>query len=173
VGPTGFVFGLDMTDEMLALADRNRAAAGARNVRFLKGQIEAIPLPDRAVDVVISNCVINLSADKGQVLREAFRVLRPGGRLAISDVVVQGELPANPRRNLEAWVGCVAGALEEAEYRRLLASAGFGDVDLEVTRVYDYRDLAEGVAGELPELPVSSAGSGRIVSAFIRAWKPV
>ena len=145
VGPTGFAYGLDMTDEMLALAERNRAEAGATNVQFLKGQIEEIPLPDATVDVVISNCVINLAADKGRVLREAFRVLKPGGRFAVSDVVTQGELPADLRRDLEAWVGCVAGALEEREYRRLLADAGFADVDLEVTRVYDPTDLSVSV----------------------------
>src|SRR5690349_15680916 len=124
VGATGFAYGLDMTDEMLALAEKNKAEAGVENVRFLKGQIEDIPLPENAVDVVISNCVINLSADKGQVLREAYRVLKPGGRFAVSDVVAQGELPADLRANMEAWVGCVAGALEENEYRRLLADAG-------------------------------------------------
>jgi ubiquinone/menaquinone biosynthesis C-methylase UbiE len=170
VGPTGFAFGLDMTDEMLELAERNRATEGAQNVRFLKGHIEAIPLPAHAVDVVISNCVINLSADKGQVLREAFRVLRPGGRLAVSDVVVQGAMPTDLRRNMEAWIGCVAGALEETEYRRLLAAAGFVDIDLEVTRVYDYQDLAERLAGESPALP--APGAGRVVSAFVRARKP-
>src|SRR5262249_12974068 len=132
VGPTGFAYGLDMTDEMLALAERNRAAQGATNVRFLKGHIEAIPLPDEGVDVVISNCVVNLSADKGQVLREAFRVLRPGGRFAVSDVAVQGALPAAVRADLEAWAGCVAGALEEDEYRRLLGEAGFAEIDVEV-----------------------------------------
>ena len=147
VGPEGFAYGLDMTDEMLALAEQNRQQAGAENVAFLKGEIEAIPLPDAAVDVIISNCVINLSADKGQVLREAFRVLRPGGRFAVSDVVAQGELPDDLRADMEAWVGCVAGALEEGEYRRLLAEAGFGDVDVEVTRVYDPRELRESVGG--------------------------
>ena len=125
VGPTGFAYGLDMTDEMLALAEQNKAAAGAENVQFLKGQIEAIPLPNDAVDVIISNCVINLAADKGQVLREAYRVLRPGGRFAVSDVVAQGALPDDLRADMEAWVGCVAGALEEREYRRLLTDAGF------------------------------------------------
>ncbi|HEY7062596.1 MAG TPA: arsenite methyltransferase [Chloroflexota bacterium] len=171
VGPTGFAYGLDVTDEMLALAERNRAAAGAQNVRFLKGHIEAIPLPDQSVDVIISNCVINLSADKGQVLREAFRVLRPGGRFAVSDVVVQGELPVELRRNLEAWVGCVAGALEETEYRRLLAEAGFEAVEVEVTRVYDYQDLAQRVSGQPAPLPAVAPTPGRIVSAFVRARK--
>jgi arsenite methyltransferase len=172
VGPTGFAYGLDMTDEMLALAERNRAAQAVENVRFLKGHIEAIPLPDQAVDVVISNCVINLAADKGQVLREAFRVLRPGGRFAVSDVVVQGTIPTELRRNLEAWVGCVAGALEETEYRRLLAAAGFEDIDVEVTRVYDYQELARrsGVDDQLPAAPDEMVG--QIVSAFVRARKP-
>jgi arsenite methyltransferase len=192
VGPTGFAYGLDMTDEMLALAEENRRKAGAENVAFLKGEIEAIPLPDAAVDVVISNCVINLAADKGQVLREAFRVLRPGGRFAVSDVVAQGELPADLRADMEAWVGCVAGALEEQEYRRLLAEAGFGDVEVEVTRVYDPQELAESVGGGCcgggagsgccGEAPLSSwdetayarfaASGGRLVSAFVRARKP-
>jgi arsenite methyltransferase len=161
VGPTGFAYGLDMTDEMLALAERNASEAGVPNVRFLKGQIEHIPLPDDAVDVVISNCVINLSADKPQVLREAFRVLKPGGRLAVSDVVVQGELPAEIRRSLEQWVGCVAGALEDGTYRRLLADTGFQQVGLEVTRVY-----------ETPEVPTLEQPDGRLVSAFVRAAKP-
>src|SRR5579859_5297800 len=159
VGPTGFVYGLDMTDAMLALAERNRVEAGVENVRFLKGVIEAIPLPENTVDVVISNCVINLSTDKGQVLREAFRVLRPGGRLAVSDVVVQGEIPADVRDNMELWAGCIAGALEETTYRQLLVDAGFRDVEIEVTRVYD----------TLPTLP---ADAGRLVSAFVRATRP-
>ena len=173
VGPTGFAYGLDMTDEMLALAEANREATGATNVRFLKGHIEAIPLPDAAVDVVISNCVINLAADKGQVLREAYRVLRPGGRLAVSDVVVQGTLPADVRADAEAWTGCVAGALEEQAYRGLLAAAGFADVEIEVTRVYDWAEIearggsAGGCAGPLP-----AGEEGRLVSAFVRARKP-
>jgi SAM-dependent methyltransferase len=157
VGPTGFVYGLDMTDEMLRLAEKNRVARGAQNVRFLKGQIEQIPLPDNSVDVIISNCVINLSADKPRVLREAFRVLTPGGRLAVSDVVVQGELPAQLRANLELWAGCIAGALEETTYRQLLAEAGFVDVGVQVTRVYD--------------APQVTASGGRLVSAFVRATK--
>ncbi|GAC1656034.1 MAG: arsenite methyltransferase [Mycobacterium sp.] len=160
VGPTGFAYGLDMTDEMLTLARRNAAKHRARNVEFLKGEIEAIPLPDSSVDVVISNCVINLSADKGQVLREAFRVLRPGGRFAVSDVVVQGELPTDVRGNMELWAGCIAGALEETTYRQLLADAGFRDVEVEVTRVYDAS----------PTLPVDA---GRLVSAFVRATRPI
>lgn len=172
VGPTGFAYGLDMTEEMLALAERNRAAEGAQNVQFLKGHIEAIPLPDQSVDVVISNCVINLAADKGQVLREAFRVLRPGGRFAVSDVVVQGELPPELRGNLEAWIGCVAGALDESEYRRLLRDAGFEDVAIEVTRVYDYQELAQRAAGQ-PDQPAPLHDvPGRVVSAFVRARKP-
>jgi arsenite methyltransferase len=171
VGPTGFAYGLDMTDEMLALAEQNRAAQGAQNVRFLKGHIEAIPLPDQSVDVIISNCVINLAADKSQVLREAFRMLRPGGRFAVSDVVVQGEIPTELRRNMEAWVGCIAGALGEDEYRRMLADAGFADIELEVTRVYDYQELAERVSAE-PLVSCCQDPSGRVVSAFVRAGKP-
>ena len=157
VGPDGFAYGLDMTDDMLALAEQNRRKAGAENVAFLKGEIEAIPLPDAAVDVIISNCVINLSADKGQVLREAFRVLRPGGRFAVSDVVAQGELPDDLRADMEAWVGCVAGALEEGEYRRLLAEAGFGDIDLEVTRVYDPQELRRASAVAVAAAPAPAA----------------
>ena len=140
VGPTGKVYGLDMTDEMLALARANQARAGATNVEFLKGEIEAIPLPDASVDVVISNCVINLSPDKDRVLREAFRVLRPGGQFAVSDVVVRKPVPEDVRRNVELWVGCVAGALDEAGYRAKLASAGFKDVAVEPWRVYDLHD---------------------------------
>lgn len=171
VGPTGFAYGLDMTDEMLALAEQNRAAQGATNVQFLQGHIEAIPLPDASVDVVISNCVINLSVDKGQVLREAFRVLRPGGRLAVSDVVVQSAIPSAARRDLEAWVGCVAGALEETEYRRLLAEAGFGEIEVQVTRVYDDTALAQHLSGKPDQIPVLPGTMGRIVSAFVRARK--
>jgi len=172
VGSTGFAYGLDMTDEMLELAERNRAQDGATNVKFLKGHIEEIPLPDSTVDVVISNCVINLSGDKGRVLREAFRVLKPGGLFAVSDVVVQGEMPAELRSSMESWVGCIAGALEEGDYRRLLANAGFGDVDVEVTRVYDTRELAEksGCCGV--ELPEGGGDQGQVVSAFVRARKP-
>ena len=188
VGPSGFAYGLDMTDEMLALAEQNKAAAGAENVHFLKGHIEAIPLPEAAVDVVISNCVINLAADKGQVLREAYRVLKPGGRFAVSDVVAQGALPDDLRADMEAWVGCVAGALEENEYRRLLTDAGFTDVEVEVTRVYDPRELAESTrggegsccgsdcCGNTAEWDLSAYGrfdaaGGRLVSAFVRARK--
>ncbi len=185
VGPTGFAYGLDMTDEMLELAEANRLAAGIENVRFIKGQIENIPLPDNSVDVIISNCVINLSADKPRVLREAFRVLKPGGRFAVSDVVVQGELPADVRASMEAWVGCVAGALEENEYRRYLADAGFTDVGIEVTRVYDPVELAESYAGTEACCSVPPPGwdstafdrfatsGGRLVSAFVRARKPL
>jgi SAM-dependent methyltransferase len=176
VGPSGFVYGLDMTDEMLALAEKNRAAAGADNVKFLKGHIEAVPLPDAAVDVVVSNCVINLSPDKGRVLREAFRVIKPGGRFAVSDVVLQGEFPPELRRDIESWAGCVAGALEEGEYRRLLAEAGFTDIEVEVTRVHDATELAGssccGVDGACGTTEMPAGGAGRIVSAFVRAAKP-
>ena len=174
VGPSGFAYGLDMTDEMLALAEKNRAEQGADNVRFLKGHIEAIPLPADTVDVVISNCVINLSADKGQVLREAFRVLKPGGRFAVSDVVTQGTLPADLQADMEAWVGCIAGALEEGEYRRLLTDAGFSDVDVEVTRVHDAEQLAARSASpwSAEQYARFDAAGGRVVSAFVRATKP-
>ena len=174
VGPTGFAYGLDMTDEMLALAEKNRAEQGAENVTFLKGHIEQIPLPDNTVDVVISNCVINLSGDKGRVLREAFRVLKPGGRFAVSDVVAQGTIPVDLRTQLDAWVGCVAGALEEGEYRQLLADAGFTEIDVQVTRVYDPRQLAAsaGQAWDQSALERFDAAGGRLVSAFVRARKP-
>ena len=170
VGPTGFAYGLDMTDEMLALAQTNQAKAGVSNVAFLKGRIEEIPLPANAVDVVISNCVINLSADKGQVLREAFRVLRPGGRFAVSDVVAEGAVPEELRRNMEAWVGCLAGALEIEEYERLLAAAGFEDVSVTITRRYTAAE-----AGLDPATLPSGweAGDGKLASAFVRATKPV
>jgi len=177
VAPTGFAFGLDMTDEMLALAEQNRQAQGVSNVTFLKGHIEQIPLPDDSVDVVISNCVINLSGDKPRVLREAFRVLKPGGRFAVSDVVVQGELPGDLRKNMELWAGCIAGALEEHTYRQLLADAGFEAVGVEVTRVYDSRDLAaseccgDGLSTQSGFSELSAAG-GRLVSAFVRGAKP-
>jgi ubiquinone/menaquinone biosynthesis C-methylase UbiE len=171
VGPTGFAYGLDMTDEMLRLAERNAAEAGVNSVRFLKGEIEHIPLPDCSVDVVISNCVINLSADKGQVLREAFRVLKPGGRFAVSDVVVQGQLPAAIRSSLEQWVGCIAGALEKDTYRRLLADAGFAEVGVEVTRVYDARGSGAAEADAWTFAAVEATG-GRLVSAFVRARRP-
>lgn len=170
VGPTGFAYGLDMTDEMLALAQANQAKAGVSNVAFLKGRIEDIPLPANAVNVVISNCVINLSADKGRVLREAFRVLTPGGRFAVSDVVADGHVPAELRSNMEAWVGCLAGALEVEEYQRLLTDAGFEDVSVTITRRYT---VAE--AGLDPAtLPGGwESGDGKLASAFVRATKPL
>jgi SAM-dependent methyltransferase len=173
VGPAGRAYGLDMTDEMLALARDNQQRAGVENVEFLKGHIEAIPLPDASVDVVISNCVINLSADKDRTLAEAFRVLRPGGRLAVSDVVVRGELPAEIRRSVELWAGCVAGALEEDEYRAKLSRAGFEGIEVEPTRVYraeDARDMLAG-AGLDPEV-AGPALDGKFMSAFVRARKP-
>jgi SAM-dependent methyltransferase len=173
VGPAGKVYGLDMTDEMLALARENQQKAGATNVEFLKGTIEAIPLPDASVDVVISNCVINLSSDKDAVLREAFRVLKPGGRFAVSDVIVRGDVPADIRRNMELWVGCIAGALEEGEYGDRLRAAGFADVSVEAWRVYDVADaraflLASGVDVDA----MAPLVDGRFASAFIRARKP-
>ncbi len=176
VGPTGFAYGLDMTDEMLFLAEQNRREHGVENVRFLKGHIEQIPLPDDSVDVIISNCVINLSSEKPRVLREAFRVLKPGGRFAVSDVIVQGHLPAELRTSMELWVGCIAGALEEETYRALLADAGFSDIGLEVTRVYSAEDLAASECCTSSEsqtgmLDLGAAG-GRLVSAFVRATKP-
>jgi len=175
VGPTGFVYGLDMTDAMLELAERNRQTAGIENVRFLKGIIEAIPLPDNSVDVVISNCVINLSADKAQVLREAYRVLTPGGRFAVSDIVVQGNLPPALRRDMESWAGCIAGALEETTYRSLLQAAGFVDIDIEVTRRYSLEEIAaSGASASIAALAPEErrAVEGCFVSAFIRARKP-
>jgi len=172
VGPTGKAYGLDMTDEMLALANENKRKAGALNVEFLRGEIENIPLPDNSVDVIISNCVINLSADKQRVIEEAFRVLRPGGRFAVSDVVVRGEVPAEVKRNMELWVGCVAGALEESDYRRLLKEAGFSGIDIEPTRVYRLEDAEAFLAGSgLDPATVSSEIDGRFMSAFIRATK--
>jgi arsenite methyltransferase len=173
VGPTGKAYGLDMTDEMLALARRNAAEAGATNVEFLKGEIEAVPLPDESVDVVISNCVINLSGDKRKVLREAFRVLKPGGRFAVSDVVIRGEIPADVRRSMELWVGCVAGALEEREFEALLREVGFEEPSLEPTRVYEPQDARSFLqeAG-LDVDAMSAAVEGRILSAFVRARKP-
>lgn len=173
VGPTGKAYGLDMTDEMLELARENQRRAGVENVEFLKGEIEHIPLPDNSVDVIISNCVINLSADKPRVLREAFRVLKPGGRFAVSDVVVRGEVPEAVRRSMELWVGCVAGALEESEFKRLLAETGFVDGDIEPTRVYaleDARVFLEG-AGLDPDA-VAAEVDGRFMGAFVRARKP-
>ncbi len=176
VGPTGFAYGLDMTDEMLALAERNKAEAGEENVTFLKGHIEAIPLPDASVDVVISNCVINLSADKDAVLREAFRVLKPGGRFAVSDVVVEGDLPAAVRADMESYVGCVAGALEVSDYLEKLSAAGFADAAVEPTRRYLFADLEASActADSIAALPAEekAALDGRIMGAFIRAAKP-
>jgi SAM-dependent methyltransferase len=170
VGPTGFVYGLDMTDEMLALAQENKDKAGVSNVAFLKGRIEEVPLPANSVDVVISNCVINLSADKGQVLRDAFRVLRPGGRFAVSDVVADGAAPAALRSNMEAWIGCLAGALEIEEYKRLLTAAGFEAVSVTITRRYTVAEAGLDPA-TLPE--GWQAGDGKLASAFVRATKPV
>ncbi len=173
VGPTGKAFGLDMTDEMLALANENKRKAGSDNVEFLKGEIESIPLPDNSVDVIISNCVINLSADKQRVIDEAFRVLKPGGRFAVSDVVVRGEVPADVKRNMELWVGCVAGALEEKEYARLLARAGFQSIDIEPTRIYRSEDASAFLAGSgLDAGKLSSEIDGQFMSAFVRARKP-
>jgi ubiquinone/menaquinone biosynthesis C-methylase UbiE len=176
VGPEGFVYGLDMTDEMLALAERNRAEAGVENVRFLKGHIEAIPLPEASVDVLISNCVINLSADKDRVLAEAFRVLKPGGRFAVSDVVIEGELPDAVRADMEAHVGCVAGALEKDEYLDKLKDAGFLEASIEATRRYRFADL-ESSGLRAPHITQMSEAErqsldGRIMGAFIRAVKP-
>jgi arsenite methyltransferase len=173
VGPTGKAYGLDMTDEMLALANENKRKAGAENVEFLKGDIEAIPLPDNSVDVIISNCVINLAADKKPVIDEAFRVLKPGGRFAVSDVIVRGEVPAEVKRNMELWVGCVAGALEEKEYGRLLEEAGFESIDIEPTRIYRTEDASAFLAGSgLDSMTLSSEIDGRFMSAFVRASKP-
>ena len=173
VGPTGKAYGLDMTDDMLALANHNKQQAGATNVEFLKGEIEHIPLPDASVDVIISNCVINLSADKDQVLREAFRVLRPGGRFAVSDVVTRGSILPEVRRSVLAWVGCVAGALDELDYRAKLSAAGFTGIDIEPTRIYtadDARDFM--TANGLNTSTVADAMNGKFLSAFIRARKP-
>jgi SAM-dependent methyltransferase len=170
VGPTGKAYGLDMTDEMLALAEANKRRSGLANVEFLKGDIESIPLPDASVDVVISNCVINLSADKDRVLREAFRVLRPGGRLAVADVVARGEVSPDVRRSLELWAGCVAGALSMQDYEAKLAGAGFTDIDLEVTREYGADD-AEAFRAAVPGVETPFI-AGQFVSAFVRAVKP-
>ena len=174
VGLTGKAYGLDMTDEMLALARENQRKAGVANVEFLKGEIESIPLPDASVDVIISNCVINLSADKRRVLGEAFRVLKPGGRFAVSDVVVRGEIPAAVRRSMELWVGCIAGALEEEEYTGLLTGAGFVDVGIEPTRIYEFADARAVLSGAgLDADVVAREVGGRIMGAFVRAGKPV
>jgi len=173
VGPSGKAYGLDMTDEMLALARENQRRAGVENVEFLQGEIENLPLPDNSVDVIISNCVINLSADKDRVLREAFRVLKPGGRFAVSDVVVRGEVPAEVRRSMLLWVGCIAGALEEREYSSRLAKAGFAGIEIEPTRVYDVEDARAFLSGQGVDVDaVAPQVQGRFMSAFIRATKP-
>jgi SAM-dependent methyltransferase len=173
VGPTGKAYGLDMTDEMLALANANKQKAGVENVEFLKGEIEHIPLPDNSVDVIISNCVINLSADKDAVLREAFRVLKPGGRFAVSDVVTRGGMLPEIRKSVLLWVGCIAGALEETEYRNKLAAAGFADVEVEPTRVYKVEDAREFLSGQgLDVDALAPQVDGKFLSAFVRAVKP-
>jgi SAM-dependent methyltransferase len=173
VGPTGKVYGLDMTDEMLDLARENQRKAGLTNVEFLKGDIEQIPLPDNSVDVIISNCVINLAADKDRVLAEAFRVLKPGGRFAVSDIVVRGPVPAEIRLSAELWTGCVAGALDESEYRDKLAQAGFQEIDLVPTRVYRMEEARELLAGAGLNLDaVAPQVDGKFISAFVRARKP-
>ena len=173
VGPAGKAYGLDMTDEMLALARENQRRAGVANVEFLQGEIEHIPLPDASVDVIISNCVINLSADKDQVLREAFRVLKPGGRFAVSDVVTRGAIRPDIRRNVLLWAGCVAGALDEDEYRTKLARCGFRQIDIEPTRVYRYEDAREFLAGQMVDGEgVAREVDGKFISAFVRATKP-
>lgn len=172
VGPTGKAYGLDMTDEMLALANENKKKAGLENVQFLKGEIEDIPLPDNSVDVVISNCVINLSADKDKVLREAFRVLKPGGRFAVSDVVTRGEINPEIRKSVLLWVGCVAGALEEVEYKKKLIKAGFEEIDIEPTRIYRVEDAREMLAAEGIDVDaIAPQVDGKFMSAFVRAAK--
>jgi SAM-dependent methyltransferase len=173
VGPAGKVYGLDMTDEMLALARDNQKKAGATNVEFLKGTIENIPLPDNSVDVIISNCVINLASDKDAVLREAFRVLKPGGRFAVSDVVVRGDVPADVRRSVELWVGCIAGALQEDDYRSKLSAAGFAGVDVETWRVYDVEDARAFLTDAGLDVDrIAPLVKGKFASAFVRARKP-
>jgi arsenite methyltransferase len=173
VGPTGKAYGLDMTDEMLALARENQRKAGATNVEFLKGTIEAVPLPDNSVDVIISNCVINLSTDKDAVLREAFRVLKPGGRFAVSDVVVRGQVPADVRRNMELWVGCIAGALEDTEFEAKLRAAGFADVEVEPWRIYNVEDARAFLTESgLDVDALAPQVKDMFASAFVRARKP-
>jgi arsenite methyltransferase len=173
VGPTGKAYGLDMTDEMLALANENKRKSGIANVEFLKGEIESIPLPDDSVDVIISNCVINLSADKNKVLREAFRVLKPGGRFAVSDVVTRGEILPEIRQSVLAWVGCIAGALEENEYRSKLAASGFDKIEIEPTRIYRAEDAREFLSGQGIDVDtLAPQVDGKFLSAFIRAVKP-
>jgi arsenite methyltransferase len=173
VGPTGKAYGLDMTDEMLELARENQRKAGVENVEFLRGEIEAIPLPDNSVDVIISNCVVNLSGDKRKVIAEAFRVLKPGGRLAVSDVVVRGEMPSQVRQSMELWVGCVAGALTEGEFQAYLAEAGFEQIDIEPTRIYQFEDARAFLsgAGFDSEILAREVG-GCVMGAFVRARKP-
>jgi arsenite methyltransferase len=174
VGPTGKAYGLDMTDEMLALANENKRKANISNVEFLKGEIENIPLPDYSVDVIISNCVVNLSTDKDRVLREAFRVLRPGGRLAISDVVTRGEVRSEIRESVLLWAGCIAGALEEQEYRGKLASAGFEQVDIEPTKIYRIEEARKFLTGHGIDVDaIATEVDGKFMSAFVRALKPV
>jgi arsenite methyltransferase len=173
VGPSGKAYGLDMTDEMLALANQNKRKSGAENVEFLKGEIEHIPLPDNTVDVIISNCVINLAADKDRVLREAFRVLKPGGRFAVSDVVTHGEIPAEIRQSVLLWVGCIAGALEENEYRAKLFAAGFDRIEIEPTRIYRIEDAREFLSGQSIDVDaIAPQVDGKFMSAFVRAVKP-
>jgi arsenite methyltransferase len=173
VGPTGKAYGLDMTDEMLALANENRRKAGVENVEFLKGEIENIPLPDDSVDVIISNCVINLAADKDRVLREALRVLKPGGRFAVSDVVTRGEMLPEIRQNVLLWVGCVAGALEENDYRGKLAAAGFEKIEIEPTRIYRIEDAREFLCCQSIDVDaIAPQVDGKFMSAFVRALKP-
>jgi arsenite methyltransferase len=173
VGPSGKAYGLDMTDDMLALARENQRRAGATNVEFVKGEIEHVPLPDNSVDVIISNCVINLSADKDRVLKEAFRVLKPGGRLAVSDVVTRGAIPQRIRHDMLLWAGCVAGALDENDYRTKLAAAGFDAISLEPTRIYDVEDARAFLAGEGVDVDaIASQVEGKFMSAFVRAAKP-
>ena len=173
VGPSGKAYGLDMTDEMLALARENQRQAGVENVEFLKGEIENIPLPDNSVDVVISNCVINLSSDKNRVLREAFRVLRPGGRFAVSDVVARGAVPDVVRQSMMLWVGCIAGALEEQEYIAKLSAAGFDGISIEPTRVYEIEDARQFLEGQGVDVDaVAAQAAGTLMSAFVRAAKP-
>jgi ubiquinone/menaquinone biosynthesis C-methylase UbiE len=174
VGPSGKAYGLDMTDEMLALARENQRKAGVENVEFLKGEIERIPLPDATVDVIISNCVINLSTDKERALAEAFRVLKPGGRFAVSDVVIKGEVPSQVRRSMELWVGCIAGALTEEQYLELLRRAGFEQIEVEPTRVYEFEDASAFLAGAgLNTEVLAREVSGRVMGAFVRARKPL
>jgi len=173
VGPAGKAYGLDMTDDMLAMARENQEKAGVQNAEFLKGEIEHIPLPDNSVDVIISNCVINLSADKDSVLREAFRVLKPGGRFAVSDVVVKGEVPPEVRKNVELWIGCIAGALRDSEYLSKLADAGFEQIGIEPTRIYDVEDARQFLAGQGIDVDaIAPQIEGKFMSAFVRASKP-